>query len=264
MTCKNCGAEVNDKFCASCGQRINVKRITFREGWNDFWARVYGFDGMLPRTLRDLTLRPGFVAKKYIDGNRVSYYGPVGYFFLMLTLYLLLMSLLDVDFRDIMKESQKALTPENIGEGQQKVQQVILEFVTENLKLIAFVIMPFNAVAACYVLFRKSGLNFLEHLVTPFYVAGHVYWIGIIALVVYKFSGSLVVNSLNSLVLFFLMGLAYAYLMNYQPKWKAFTKGVFVQLVGMFFSMVLAIVVILILIKVNPELFELIRPGNNR
>jgi Protein of unknown function (DUF3667) len=93
--CINCHAETTGKFCSNCGQRMTVKRITFREGWNDFWARIYGFDGMFPNTLRDLTVRPGKASQLVIDGNRVKYYGPVGYFFLMITLLCLVGSLLD-------------------------------------------------------------------------------------------------------------------------------------------------------------------------
>jgi len=60
--------------------------------YHDFQARIYGLDGMFPRTLRDVTLRPGQASRTFIQGNRVKYYGPVGYFFLMITVLLLLMN----------------------------------------------------------------------------------------------------------------------------------------------------------------------------
>lgn len=102
--CINCQQEVSDNYCSHCGQRTHVKRISLREGWNDFWARVYGFDGMFPNTLRDLTLRPGVAARIFISGNRVKYYGPVGYFFLMITVFLLLLDLLNIELADFLKE----------------------------------------------------------------------------------------------------------------------------------------------------------------
>jgi hypothetical protein len=135
MMCVNCGNEVTDNFCSHCGQRTSVKRITLREGWNDFWSRVYGFDGMLPRTLRDLTLRPGVVAQKYIDCNRVLYYGPVGYFFLMLTLYLLMIGMIGVDIKEMLAQNQQMLAPVEPGQGQQKFSQLVLEWVSNNMKL---------------------------------------------------------------------------------------------------------------------------------
>ena len=101
--CVNCEQLVENNFCSHCGQRAIVKRITFREGWNDFWARVYGSDGMFPNTLRDLTIRPGKASQLFINGNRTRYYGPVGYFFLMITLLYLVGSLLDVPITEFMK-----------------------------------------------------------------------------------------------------------------------------------------------------------------
>src|SRR5882762_8751747 len=109
MTCINCATEAEGKFCPQCGQRLDVKRLTFKEGWHDFWARIYGLDGMFPRTFRDLTLRPGYASKEFIRGNRAKYYGPVGYFFLMITLFLLLLSMIGLDFVDYMKSMQEGL-----------------------------------------------------------------------------------------------------------------------------------------------------------
>jgi hypothetical protein len=105
MVCINCSSEVTSIFCPTCGQRQTVKRLSVKEGWNDFWARVYGFDGMFPRTLRDLTIRPGEVSRKYIKGNRVAYYGPVGYFFLMVTLMYIVASVLNIDLVEFMKSA---------------------------------------------------------------------------------------------------------------------------------------------------------------
>lgn len=127
MTCTNCGQEAIEKFCPNCGQRTNVKRITFREGWFDFWSRVYGFDGMFPRTLRDLTIRPGKAARDYINGNRVKYYGPVGYFFLMITLFLVLAGMLDIDVRVFLSQNQGMIVEQPPpGSNQEQFNRIIL------------------------------------------------------------------------------------------------------------------------------------------
>src|SRR5258705_13671611 len=126
MTGLNCGGEVTSNYCPNCGQRSGVKRITLREGWHDFLARVYGFDGMFPRTLRDLTLRPGFAAKEFIRGNRMKYYGPVGYFFLMITLFLLVIGFTGTELKDFMQQNGALISPKMGGEGQQEFAKVIL------------------------------------------------------------------------------------------------------------------------------------------
>src|SRR5687767_3690324 len=139
MNCINCSQEVTGNFCNHCGQRTNVKRINFKEGWIDFWSRVYGFDGMFPRTLRDLTIRPGVVAQKIIDGNRALYYGPVGYFFLMITLFLLALSFMDMSFMEFMKGMQTYVPGENKGSEFQNEMQ---EAIADNLKAFAFLQIP--------------------------------------------------------------------------------------------------------------------------
>jgi hypothetical protein len=79
--CVNCGVAVTSKFCAECGQPNPPKKLGLRTMWYDFQSRIIGFDGMFPRTIKDLTLRPGKASKNYVYGNRMMYYGPVGSFF---------------------------------------------------------------------------------------------------------------------------------------------------------------------------------------
>lgn len=260
MDCVNCEKEVTENFCPACGQRVNVKRITFKEGWNDFWSRVYGFDGMFPRTLRDLTIRPGHAAKKYIDGNRVSYYGPVGYFFLMITVFLLFMSMVNIEVQEFF--AQKMFMK---GEpGQQKMLQSILAFISDNIKIIAFIIIPFNALAARYIFFRKSGLNFIENLVLPFYVTGHIYWLNILSVLVYLISGSFFLNLIIAIITPLYCGFAYAGLMTYQSKTKSFLKGLFVPIMGQIFMTITMLIIIYLMILTIPDFYEFVRPSNNR
>jgi Protein of unknown function (DUF3667) len=265
-TCINCGQTITDNFCGKCGQRGAVKRITFREGWNDFWARIYGFDGMFPRTLRDLTVRPGEVARTYISGNRARYYGPVGYFFLMITLFLLSMSLLGINLEDFIKSVRGyGFAPEiKKGGGQEEFMQNVFRFISDNIKMISFVMIPAQAFVAKYLFFRKSGLNFLEHTVLPFFVQGHLYWASIVSIVYLKFSHSFVLNFAVSLISFVYFPYAYTTMYTNQSKIKVFLKGLGVLVIGQLLLSLLALTILFIVIKVNPDLYEMIRPKNNR
>jgi hypothetical protein len=78
--CINCNIEVSTPFCPTCGQKNAVKKITIANMWSDFLSRVYGFDGMFPKTLRDLTLRPGLAARKYIEGTACNTMALLGTF----------------------------------------------------------------------------------------------------------------------------------------------------------------------------------------
>ncbi|NJN43120.1 MAG: DUF3667 domain-containing protein [Flammeovirgaceae bacterium] len=214
------------------------------------------FDGMFPRTLRDLTIRPGKVAKSYIDGNRVLYYGPVGYFFLMVTLLALYLGFIDMDFTVMMKETQKAIP---IEQKNQKSQEIITQFVSDNIKWVLFLGVPFQAFSARYLFFRKSGYNFMEHIVLPFYASGHLLWSTILLFTYMKF-----VNTMPSLLvsiispLFF--GFAYLTFMSNQSKVKLFFKGVGIyyggQLLFILSFTLLAVIAVLGITLINPDLLH--------
>ena len=263
MNCINCGTPVTAKFCPNCGQRAIIKRITFKESWFDFWSRVYGFDGMFPRTLRDLTIRPGTVAKKFIEGNRALYYGPVGYFFLMITVCLLVFSLMNIDFFDLRAGMAKSIP---IEQPNPKLTEKIQHIVSDNIKVFAFFVILFQPFTAKYILFRKSGYNFLEHAVLPFYVAGHLYWVMILSGIYFSLTGTRAfLFQLTFGILF--LGFAYSTFMTYQSGLKAFFKGIALYLVSITLYIlticIVAIIVMLMLAWLNPDSLDLIRPSKN-
>lgn len=264
-TCLNCKAEVNGKYCQACGQRQGVKRLSFREGWNDFWARIYGFDGVFLNTLRDLTVRPGFAALDYVKGNRVKYYGPVGYFFLMITLYLLIASLLNIDIREVMKLSGSiAMTePPKSGSGQEQFNTMLLNMISDNMKIFSFLIIPFQALMAM-LFFRKSRFNFIEHSVVPFYVTGHAFWLSIVGLFLFRIQGPSTYQAMLGLISIPLYVLACLQFYSDQSGWRVFVKSLMSYISAYFVFVIFFIIVIFIYVFSNPELLEMIRPSNNR
>lgn len=268
MNCINCGKEANEKFCAHCGHPTRIKRITFKDVWADFWMSAFGFDGMLARTLKDLTIRPGHAARQYINGNRKKYYGPVGYFLLMITLFLLLMSLLDMNLLDFINGKRGMfVVPAIQAQEDAKLTQLVLQFISQNMKIFVFLIVPFHAFAARYLLFRKSGLNFMENLVLPFYLMGHLYWLNIISVILFKFTNSYFFNAIVMVMALLYYGYAYSGLISYQPRWKSFLKGIGVYLGGQLTLIVVASLVIGIVIAtmafINPEALKMIKPAKN-
>ncbi len=263
--CINCQNIVSDKYCSNCGQRVGVKRITFREGWNDFWARIYGFDGMFPNTLRDLTIRPGVASRTFISGNRVKYYGPVGYFFLMITLFLLVLSMLNMDVAYFMSQAggNGFQEPPKAGSGQQKLLTQTFQIVSDNLKIISFIYIPLQAMASRYIFFRKQNLNFIEHMVLPFYLQGHIYWISIASSIVLKISNSIAISYPMLILAFIYIPYGYMNMFSHQNKVIGFLKGIGVYLTGQFLFIILVMIIVIAVIATNPDIFEMVRPSNN-
>jgi len=263
MTCPNCQQETASCFCPDCGQRLDVKRITFKDTVADFWLQVVGFDGYFLRTIRDLTVRPGQVAQSYLSGVRVRYFGPVAYFFFMITLLLLWLGVLDLDFAELIRSKQSSMPS---ATANSRVSSLLTQWVGDHIKWFLFVAVPFQAVAARFIFFRKSSLNLVEHTVPLFFTGGHLFWITALVFTYRKFAGEIpwVPITAASMAYF---GYMYADLMRYQSRLKAFAKGVGVYIGGQALfaiSLTLLAVAIIILLSVfSPDTLDAIRPSRN-
>jgi hypothetical protein len=184
----------------------------------------------------------------------------------MITLLYLVASLLDVDIKEFLKHgSDMGLQPTpKQGSGQEQYMQSMFALLSDNLKLIAFSIVPIQAFCSRYLFFRKSGLNFIEHAVLPLYGIGHLYWLSIASLISYSLIGIFFPGWVQIVIGFLYFSYAYADLFQYQSKAKAFFKGLGLYLTTqVLFGLITAIVVIVVIL-LNPEVFEMLRPSNNR
>jgi hypothetical protein len=259
MECINCSTDSSDKFCPSCGQRMAVKRLTFKEGFYDFGARIYGFDGQFPRTLRDITLRPGVAAKRFIEGNRALYYGPVGYYFLMITVMLLVASILGIDFNEAMMSRARDIAQTDPSEKAAEAQHILQGMVLDNFKWFSFALV-FFVTLWLRVLFRRSGYNLLEHSVMPFYVMGHFYWLSILEFILSKAFGLNINQYFVFLIYLLYLGYGSMNLYTYQSGFKAFLKGMLsfaLAMVGMF---ILMAIILIMYILVDPEFAKALKP----
>jgi hypothetical protein len=75
--CPNCGASVDDRFCAICGQRQRALDLSLGDVLRQFVEEISSVDGRLPRTLRLLLLQPGVLTAQYLAGRRASFTPPL-------------------------------------------------------------------------------------------------------------------------------------------------------------------------------------------
>ena len=78
-TCLNCGAPLLGDYCHDCGQHAHVHRSLGAFG-HDLLHGVFHFEGKIWRTLPMLAWRPGELTRRYIDGQRASFVGPLPLF----------------------------------------------------------------------------------------------------------------------------------------------------------------------------------------
>ena len=101
-------------------------------------------------------------------------------------------------------------------------------------------------------------------MVLPFFVQGHVYWISIFSLILYAVSGHFLFTWIQLLITIIFTSYAYANLFAEQGKIKSFLKGFGVYVVTYMFVAFLAIGFLVLLIAFNSDIFEMLKPSNNR
>lgn len=74
--CQNDGTKLTGDYCHTCGQSADEPRRAVIGLVQDFFVDTLAIDGKLARTLALLLTRPGVLARRYLDGQRVRYSPP--------------------------------------------------------------------------------------------------------------------------------------------------------------------------------------------
>lgn len=75
--CANCGAPLSGEYCVQCGQSNEDVKRNFVPLLNDTLDGLFQWDGRLLTTVREIFVRPGEVARDYMDGKRARFTPPV-------------------------------------------------------------------------------------------------------------------------------------------------------------------------------------------
>lgn len=251
--CINCEQTTQGKFCHHCGQKQGINRLTWSNILGDLQKRLFGFDNNFLRTVKDLSIRPQAVVQSSIDGIRVRYIGAVGYYFLMVTIYILVTSFFDIDFAEMTSQYSQTINPELTTKDLESIRQ-LNTFVADNYRSISFLMMPFFILGIWLVFFNK-GYNFLETSVLTFYGHAHPIWMMIVFLLINKFTDDFI--SIGFITLFsFLYTIIVAALFYKGNKLWNLVKATLGMALGFLFFMIAVVVVTYITLTINPELLK--------
>jgi len=78
-TCSNCGAALGGTFCSRCGQEHRHERLRVSHWLHDGLDAAASLDSRVWRTIAALTVRPGRMARDYVEGRRAPFVGPLRY-----------------------------------------------------------------------------------------------------------------------------------------------------------------------------------------
>jgi len=155
--CLNCGVPLseNQNYCGQCGQKTRPLRLNLRDIATDLLHALLHVDRSVVSLIRQLAVRPGVVAREYVEGKRKRYFGPFAFLVIMVGLASALVAI-----------SGFAAVSTSSG-----TTNPVLQFLQHHVNLIYAIQVPLLG-AFCSVLFRKDRRFYAEHLVLVSYATG--------------------------------------------------------------------------------------------
>lgn len=91
--CKNCEEEFQDgfEFCPHCGQKAKDD-LTIGVLFYNTISNYFSFDARFLKSFIPLLFRPGYVARKFVEGKRLQYLHPAQYYLFVSVIFFFLFS----------------------------------------------------------------------------------------------------------------------------------------------------------------------------
>ena len=163
--CLNCDAELGAGrgFCAECGQKATQSRLTLHHIAHELAHALVPVDRSGFSRVRCLLLRPGFVAREYVEGKRRRYYGPFAFLVVVVAL------------------ASAVITISGFQTVSSSTPNVAADFIQHHVNLLFFAQVPLLA-GLCGVLGGRRGrYNYAEYLVLASYTSAmHVLFYAVI------------------------------------------------------------------------------------
>jgi hypothetical protein len=105
--CKNCEREFHEEFefCPFCGQKTK-EDLTLGVLFYNTISNYFSFDARFLRSFLPLMFRPGFLARKFVEGKRLRYLHPAQYYLFVSVIFFFLFSFQQ---REYTQQADKAL-----------------------------------------------------------------------------------------------------------------------------------------------------------
>lgn len=90
--CLNCGAALNESFCARCGQKEHEVKRPLTGLLKELLHAIFELDGRAYRTIFFLFCKPAYLSREYIDGRRASFTPPLRLFLILSIIFFFMLS----------------------------------------------------------------------------------------------------------------------------------------------------------------------------
>lgn len=233
VLCKSCAATLSGTYCGQCGQKVIQRRITMRAVFEEAFNELTNVDRGLLYTFFILFKKPGQVVLDYLAGRTIKYASPFKYLLFWTAVSTLIY--IGFGFYDQQIAGMDGLVPQSEDQEVNKVGALYNEWMKQNFQLVSIIYIPLFAIFTRYF-FKKSGLNYAEHLVANAYFSAQA---SIVFMPIFLFKLS---TDLSSTLSILIMILYYAYAIRslFNQSWlAAFLKTVVIYLLSMLLFVIL-------------------------
>lgn len=239
IICKNCGHIYSGQFCNNCGQPADTHKLNLHFIWHDLQHAFLHFDKGVLFTAKELFKRPGNSIREFIEGKRVKHFKPISLVIILATLYGVLRHLFHFSVLD----------KKVVSEIQGVEYESLNKWISHHYYWIILLSIPMFSLAS-YVVFRKQGYNFIEHIVLNTYMASQRL---ILRIVIFPITKYLTESSYNKLFVDVLMLMdivlifwTYITFFNNLSRIKAFLYSIYSYLLFLIIFFILLLLSVLI------------------
>lgn len=165
--CKNCGNHFTGNFCNLCGQSAHIHEINQHFVWHELKHSFLHWDAGITYSIKQLFSRPGHSIREFLEGKRVKHFSPVGLVLFLAGIYGVIAISAHLDLSTIKEESEEVRT----------VIHSFNEWSAHHYASTQLLILPFLTIAS-YLLFRKQGYNFFEHVILNSFITAQKIVVG--------------------------------------------------------------------------------------
>lgn len=176
--CNNCShaLEITYNYCPNCSQKANLHAFDLKHIFHEFFHAFTHTDKGVLFLIKELALRPGVVVKEYVlEGKRKKYFNPFTFLLLVLGFTIFINSMVH-PFTKVVPTKNYAYLTETEKKKSEKLMEKQLKvnaFFEKKTNIVTLLSAPIFALVF-WIAYRKSGINYAEHLVTYIILSGFI------------------------------------------------------------------------------------------
>lgn len=184
--CLNCNTKITGHFCFNCGQNSKTHKINLHYLWHDIQHGLLHFDRGILFTAKELFTRPGHSIREFLAGKRVNHFKPFSLVIILAGVYSLLSLFFHLNVLSNFYEMKGSGAEFNEFKSQ---VDTLSEWLSQHYSVLALIQIPIFSLGT-FLMFRRNGFNFIEHLVINSFIAAQKLILHVLTFPIYYWTNS--------------------------------------------------------------------------